>query len=176
MPPLVLWYAIMNSHTQSLIFSASQVAKITNLWPAQVAQIGQFIVPYLPANGKGYRIGYSFRNIVEVVIVSHLIKFGVPRKRIQKYLSDLVGSRFGWLEENGHSGWIVLDDQWRWSAGPTPNEALETLAHSGFIHAAITIDVGLIKQEIQQKIIELGGWNGNAGVADSVAEGSIAVL
>ena len=157
----------MNSYTQLLGFGASQVAKITNLTSSQVAQIGQFIVPHIPANGKGYRIGYSFRNIVEVVIVSYLIKFGVPRKRIQKYLNDLVGSRFGWLEEHGHSGWIVLDDQWRWSAGTTPNEALETLTHSGPVHAAITLDVGLIKQEIQEKIKELEGWKDGAGIVDS---------
>lgn len=167
----------MNTHTQLLGFSASQVAKITGLTSSQVAQIGQFIVPHVPANGKGYRIGYSFRNITEVVIVSYLIKFGVPRKRIQKYLSDLVGSKFGWLEENGHSGWIVLDDKWRWSAGMTPNEALETLTHSGSVHAAITLDVGLIKQEIQKKIEELGGWKDGARsvYADADAAGSLAV-
>lgn len=149
-------------------FTASQVAKITNLLPSQVAQIGQFITPHVPANGKGYRIGYSFRNIVEVHVVSYLIKFGVPRKRIQKYLNDLVGSKFGWLEEGGYSGWVVLDDQWRWSAGPTPNESLETLGHSGLSHAAITLDVGLIKKEIRQKIVELEGWkDGHAVSADA---------
>lgn len=145
----------MNKHMQSFIYSASEVAQITDLTPSQVAQIGQFIVPHTPANGKGYRIGYSFRNIVEVLVVSLLIKFGVPRKRIQKYLSDLVGSRFGWLEEDGHDGWIVLDDGWKWSAGTTPNDALEILKSNREVYAAITLDIGLIKEKVRTKIEEV---------------------
>ena len=162
----------MNLHTQLNTFSASQVAKIAGLTPSQVAQIGQFIAPFRPANGKGYRIGYSFRNIVEVMIAFHLLKFGVPRKRIQKYLGDLVGSRFGWLEEGGHSGWVVLDDKWRWAAGYSTNEALANLSFSGGAFTAITLDVGSMKEAIRQQIVEIGGYDGFAG---HDAEGSIAV-
>lgn len=177
MPPLVLIIKNVNKHMQLFIYSASQVAKITDLTPSQVAQIGQFIVPHIPANGKGFRIGYSFRNIVEVLVVSHLIKFGVPRKRIQKYLSDLVGSRFGWLEEDGHNGWIVLDDGWRWGAGTTPNDALEVLKSNQAVYAAITLDMGLIKERIRNKIkeVEEAEYGRRTNPRANDAEGSIAL-
>ena len=148
-------------YSESIIFGANEVAKIIGITVAQVAQIGQFISPQMPANGKGYRIGYSYKNIVEVCIVLYLMKFGVPRKRIQKYLNDLNSSRMRWLDEDGNNGWIMLDDQWRWSAAYSPNEAIEALYNSGIVHAGITIDLNLIKQTISKKIEELGGVEKN---------------
>lgn len=148
----------MNNYTQSK-FSAGQVAFIASISPAQVAQIGQFIAASAPANGKGYRIGYSFRNVVEVFISLHLIQFGVPRKRIRQYLDNLGRSRMGWLDRDGHDGWIIIDPQWRWAAGTTCDDAIAGLATDRPL-SLVAIDVGKIKNTVTNKIQELGDHNG----------------
>lgn len=118
--------------------------------PATIARVGQFVEPEFPANGKGHRSLYSFRNLVEIRIAEYLGKFGVPQKRIQKYIADLKQSRMGWLREDGPDGWGVLDNLGRWSVGTSIEEAVDVLNKGLQVHTAIIVNIASIKRGIRQ--------------------------
>jgi hypothetical protein len=134
------------------MYLVKQVSSVLDLPCTQIAQIGQIIQPEIPAHGRGHRSNYSFRNMVEIAIFHHMAKFGVPRKHIQRYLKDLGISQFRWLEHEGFDGWVVLDDQWRWSAGTTPDAAIENMERTAPVFAALTVDVKTIKEKIREKL------------------------
>lgn len=115
----------------------------------EVARAGQVITPEVPANGKGYRSLYSFQNLVEIRIVEQLGKFGVPQKRIQRYIEDLRHSKGRWLCNEGADGFVVLDNLWRWGCGSTLELALEPLAESVSPISLIAINLGAIKRSLR---------------------------
>lgn len=149
-------------------FSAKQVATILECKSEEVAQIGQIIIPAFPGKGKGYKSSYSFKNIVEFQIYRLLNGFGVPRKRIKDYIIGLSNTKFPWLENNESGGWATLSDQWTWSVGSTPNDAISITMHSHLVSAAISIDLGHIKRTITERIVDLYG-NGSNGVYNTTA-------
>ena len=134
------------------MYLVKQVSSVLDLPCNQVAQIGQIIQPHIPAHGRGHRSNYSFRNMVEISIFHHMAKFGVPRKHIQRFLDDLVTSQFRWLDHEGYDGWVVLDDELRWSAGTTPDASIENMERTAPVNAAITVDVGAIKNKIRERL------------------------
>ena len=131
-------------------YRASQVATILKCPVEFVSRLGQVILPDDPAFGKGYRIGYSFRNILEVCIAEQLIAFGVPRKKIQFYLNGLRRAHNRWLEIDGPNGWVVLDSELRWAAGMTLEGAISMLPEA---NACIVIDIGKMKWRITRCIM-----------------------
>ena len=133
-------------------YLARDVAAILEKPAAYVAQVGQVIQPHQPAHGRGYRAEYSFKNIVEIALYDTLNKFGVPRKFIKEHLINLGKSRYRWLEHDGKDGWVLLDSEWRWSAGHTPNHTIVNLDQSSPVTAAIVVDLGRIKNTIRQKL------------------------
>ena len=120
--------------------------------------MGQYIIPDSEANGKGHHFSYSFRNLVEMRLQEELGRFGVPQKRIQKYIADLKGSRGQWLEESGQDGWVILDGAFRWAAGNDLGDAIKNLTHAMNVTSLIAVDVGKIKQALrlsqEREIIE----------------------
>lgn len=140
----------MNRH---LTFKASEAAKIMDWEPEAVARVGQYIDPDVPANGKGYRALYSFRNLVEMRLSDYLARFGVPQKRIQKYVIDLRKSQLGWLEENGpDDGYLVLDNLWRWAAGSTVEEIIANLSLKISPVGMIVVNIGAIKRALKMSL------------------------
>ena len=139
----------MNHDSQ---FLAWQAADLMERQPQEIARLGQLVEAEVPANGKGYRALYSFRNLVEMRIAEELGRFGVPQKRIQKYLSDLNNSHMRWLEENGLDGYIVLDRLSRWSAGTTLELAFEALGYQIPVCSAVVINLGLIKKALRLRL------------------------
>lgn len=138
---------------QDLRFKAKEVARITGRAPLTIAHIGQLIEAEVPGNGKGNHSLYSFRNLVEVRLVEYLGKFGIPQKRIQKYIEDLRKSNARWLEEYGADGWIVLDNLWRWGAGETIQDAISALKVTGLTPIGlISINLGAIKRSLRLSI------------------------
>lgn len=128
------------------------VAKLLEKPAAHIAQVGQVIQPHQPAHGRGRRAEYSFKNITEIAIYDFLNNFGVPRKFIKEHLIQLGKSKFRWLEHEGEDGWIILDSNWRWGAGPTPNHAILNLNQGQQTRAAIVVDLGWIKNSIREKL------------------------
>lgn len=133
-------------------FLAHQVARLLDTKVDHVAQIGQVITPAIPAQGRGRRSLYSFQNCIEIALYEVLNKFGVPRKFIKGHIENLRQSKFHWLDEGGESGWVVLDNSWRWSAGPTPDSCLVTLRQSYASMGIIAVDVGSMKVSLRQRI------------------------
>jgi hypothetical protein len=109
------------------------------------ARLAQLIEPAYPAHGKGYRAGYSFQNLIEMVVIDRLIGLRVPHKRIQEYLLSLRQSHGQWLADNDVGGWIVLTHDWRWGAGTSLDIAMRSVAHSAGVDTAIVIHIGAIK-------------------------------
>lgn len=133
-------------------YSARQVADILQKPVAYVAQVGQVIQPHQPAHGRGHRAAYSFKNIIEMALYDVLNKFGVPRKFIKEHLTNLGKAQYRWLEHEGQDGWVVMDSNWRWGAGATPNHAIVNLDQSGPVSAIIAVDLATIKMTIRQKL------------------------
>lgn len=149
----------MNNANHDSGFFASQAAKLINRSPVEVSRLGQLITPDGPANGKGHRSLYSFRNLVEMVVAEEMIRFGVPQKKIQKYLRELRSSRGRWLESGTREDWIILDQLWRWGAGNTLDVAIRSLVNPEAT-AIVAINVGTIRESIKERIRRL--WGGDA--------------
>lgn len=137
-------------------FRAGDAARLLGIPSARVAQMGQYLIPDNEANGKGHHFEYSFRNLVEMRLQEELGRFGVPQKRIQKYIEDLRASKWQWLDYNGQDGIVILDSVYRWAAGSTVEEALKNLSHTMTVTSFIAVDVGLIKQAIRTRMEETG--------------------
>ena len=133
--------ANMHSHYQ-----ASDAATLVGKSVDRFVRLGQIIEPDGASLGKGHKAGYSFRNLVEAIVADTLISFGVPPKRIQKYLVDLRSSHSRWLDRDGNSGWIVLDSEWNWAAGSTLGLAMKLLKKP---HALIALNIEEIKKQIR---------------------------
>ena|SRR5260221_496590 len=129
---------------------ASQAAKVMNIPASEIARLGQVITPSVPAEGKGHRSLYDFRNLIEMKIVIILSAFNVPQKTIRHFLANLRGSRFQWLDEQGRDGWIVLDTQGRWSAGETLTDAIAAMLPP--IDAIVSIDLIPVKQFFRERL------------------------
>ena len=129
---------------------ASQAAKVMNIAPSEIARLGQVITPSIPAEGKGHRSLYDFRNLIEMKIVIILSEFNVPQKTIRNFLQNLRNSRFQWLDELGRDGWIVLDTAGRWSAGETLVDAMAALMPP--IEAVVAIDLVPVKQFFRDRL------------------------
>ncbi len=130
-------------------FVAYEAAQMLDRTSEEIARLGQIVSPDEPANGKGFRAGYSFVNLVEMRIAEELTQFGVPRKHIQRYLTALRNSHMRWLEEDGAEmgAWLVISGE-KWAAGSTMDIAFETLQLSGPIMSLVAIDAGKIKNQI----------------------------
>lgn len=133
-------------------FSASAIASVMECPAQHIAHMGQIIMPDGPANGSGHRAKYSFRNVLEMAIAERLMNFGVPQKRIQRYLEALRKAHNHWLEMKGPDGWVILDGSGRWSAGSTLEGAVEVLALSKPAESLIAIDLGCLKKALIHKI------------------------
>ena len=119
----------------------------------EIARLGQIIVPEYPANGKGYRAYYTGTNLVEMRVTEHLASFGIPQKRIQRFIEDLRKSRYQWLDlDIGRDGWVVLDSTGRWSGGQSVAEALTALEIKLPVVSAVMIDLRPIKKAIRDNI------------------------
>ena len=135
-------------------FSAAHIAVVLECPVQHIAHMGQIVLPDGPANGSGHRAQYSFRNILEMMITERLRSFGVPQKRIQRYLAALRKAHNRWLEIDGpDEGWIVLDRVSRWAAGSTLAGAVEVLALTTPADALIAVDLGRLKQALRHKIV-----------------------
>lgn len=134
-------------------FKASEAAKLLERSPVDIARLGQVVVPAFPANGKGYRAYYSGTNLVEMRVMEHLSSFGIPQKRIQKFIEDLRESRYQWLDlDVGRDGWVILDDSGRWSGGQSVGDALAALEMKMPVVSAVMIDLRPIKKSIRDNI------------------------
>lgn len=134
-------------------FKASEAAKLLERSAVDIARMGQVIVPTFPANGKGYRAYYTGTNLVEMRVGERLASFGIPQKRIQRFVEDLRKSRYQWLDlDVGRDGWVVLDDTGRWSGGESLGEALTALNMRMPVISAVMIDLRPIKQSIRDNI------------------------
>lgn len=134
---------------QDTAYTAGEAAKLIGSNSDDVARLGQIITPDAPANGRGYKSLYSFRNLVELRLGQQLGHFGVSWKRIAKYIDSLRKSRGKWLEEDGLDGWLVLDEFWRWGAGTTLETATASLNKIP-VTAMVAINVGAIKRGIKR--------------------------
>lgn len=137
---------------RDLIFKAREAAKIMDWQPEEVTRVGQYIAPEVPGNGKGHHALYSFRNLIEMRISEYLGKFGVPQKRIQKYIADLRSSKHGWLEEDGPEGLIALDDTWEWAAGSDMDSIMTTLSQRKVPVGIIIVNLGAIKRALRMSL------------------------
>ena len=116
----------------------------------EVARLGQVIEPIGPANGRGHKATYSFRNLVEMQMFKRLNEFGIPWKQIQHYIEKLRQSSCHWLEEDGLDGWILADCEWRWAVGNTLDSANEAFSRLHSAQAFVAINLGAIKQTFRQ--------------------------
>ena len=132
-----------------MAFTAAQIASVMDCPVQRVAHMGQIVIPDGPANGSGHRAQYSFRNILEMAITERLMNFGVPRKRIQRYLEALRKAHNHWLEIDGpDEGFILMSSDWRWGAGTTIEGAVGVLARFLPVDGFIAIDIGFIKKSL----------------------------
>lgn len=131
---------------------ANEAAKVMDRTPETIARLGQIVPPERPAGGKGYRAAYSFRNLIEMRIVEEMVKFGVPRKKIALYVTQLRVSMNRWLD--GHDdGWMVIDGQWNWQI--TSNfDAIQLGWRNKKPDAFLAISIGKIKSELAEKFPE----------------------
>lgn len=136
-------------------YTAGESAVLIERAPAYIARMGQIVTPELPANGKGYRSYYSFRNLIEMQLAEELAGFGVPQKKVQHCITALRHSRCKWLEENGEDGWLVIDRLWRWGAGTTVEIALRSLSIPSPIPSFLTVNILTMKQKLRDKILEV---------------------
>ena len=132
-------------------YQAKDAARLISSTPSDVARLGQVISPDIPADGRGYRSFYSFRNLVEMRLGEELVSIGISWKRISKYIEALRKSHGRWLEEDGLDGWLVLDRLWQWGAGTTLEMAMDAVFQDHQRTLAIAVNVGLIKQAIRRK-------------------------
>lgn len=132
-------------------YTAKDAAGIMLSTPSEVARMGQVISPDVPANGKGYRSLYSFRNLVEMMLGNELAHLGVSWKRICKYIEAMRKSHGRWLEKDGLDGWLVLDRFWRWGAGTTLEMAMEAVFKDRPHDLVIAINVGMIKRALRHR-------------------------
>lgn len=132
-------------------YQAKDAARLISSTPSDVARLGQVISPDIPADGRGYRSFYSFRNLVEMRLGEELVSIGISWKRISKYIEALRKSHGRWLEEDGLDGWLVLDRLWQWGAGTTLEMAMDAVFQDHPRTLAIAVNVGLIKQAIRRK-------------------------
>lgn len=132
-------------------FQASEAATIMSRNPALIARLGQIVTPELPANGKGYRAAYSFRNLVEMRIVEEMVKFGVPRKRIAGYLATLRDSKMNVFDDTKEEAWIVIDGSWRWQIANT-FAAVRLGWWAEEPDSLLAISIGKIKKELKERI------------------------
>lgn len=140
-------------------YVANEAAQLLDRTSEEIARLGQIVEPFEPALGKGYRALYSFVNLVEMRIAEELAQFGVPRKRIQKYLTALRTSYMRWLEEDGAEmgAWLIVSGDQRWAAGSTVEIAFQTLWRSGYFTSFVAVDVGKIKATILKlNTVEVG--------------------
>lgn len=136
---------------------ASQAAKVMGIPSSEIARLGQIITPSIPAQGKGHRALYDFRNLIEMKIVLLLSIFNVPHKNIHFLLEKLRNSHFQWLDEEGRDGWIVLDTNGQWSAGTTLNDAVSAITSE--IEALVSINLTPIKEYFRENFPTDGVWN-----------------
>jgi hypothetical protein len=144
----------------SHLLLASQAADIIGLPATEIARLGQIIVPYASAGGKGRRALYDFRNLVEMHIVLAFASFGVPQKIMQQFLKNLRNARNKWLEENGRDGWIVMDTKWQWGAGDIVSEALLAVKQPS---AAIVVHLAPIKAILRERLQEINPMGVRSG-------------
>jgi len=154
----------MNQDTE--YYQARDAAKFMESTSSEVAKLGQVITPEIPADGKGYRSLYSFRNMVEMRLGDHLARMGVSWKRVGKYISDLRVSNKRWLDSDGLDGWLVLDSSWNWGAGTTLDIAVYSVFKGRHTDVFIAVDVGMIKDAIRSAIDN----NGDAITDDQLKE------
>lgn len=130
-------------------YQAGEAAELINLTSADVAKLGQIITPDVPADGKGYRSLYSFRNLVEMRLGEELSRIGISWKRINKYIEELRKSYCRWLDEYGRDGWLVLDGTWKWGAGDTLEMAMYSIFKGSVASMIIAVNIKVIKDGIR---------------------------
>ena len=131
------------------LFLAHQAAHVANRNVREIARLGQIVAPERPAGGKGFRARYSFSNLVQMRIAEEMARFGVPRKRIGVYLSDLRYSFLRWLEVDGSDGWIIVSDNGQWSVVTSFEILREDQLESS---ALLSINIGKIKTEMRNNL------------------------
>lgn len=140
----------MNQDTE-LSFQARDAARLMSSTPSDVARLGQIITPDFPADGRGYRSLYSFRNLVEMELGNELSHLGISWKKIAKYIEALRKSHGRWLEEDGLDGWLVLDRFWKWGAGTTLEMAMGAVFKNRPHDLVIAANIGMIKRAIRRR-------------------------
>lgn len=138
-------------------YQAGEAAELINSTSADVAKLGQIITPDVPADGRGYRSLYSFRNLVEMRLGEELSRIGISWKRINKYIEELRRSYCRWLEEDGRDGWLVLDGAWKWGAGDTLDMAMYSIFGDSKASMIIAVNLKMIKDGI--RLAKYGGGN-----------------
>ena len=134
------------------LFIAGEAAKVMEREPAAVARLGQIVTPEQPAHGRGYRAGYSFRNLVEMRLAEEFSRLGVSQKRIQRALVALRHSHGRWLEKDGADGYVLLDSLGRWSAGATFDLALYPLTRTIAVASVIAVNLALVKTALRHRL------------------------
>lgn len=128
--------------------AASEAASVMGRDILATVRLGQIIEPEVEAGGKGYRAGYSFRNLIEMRVAEEMIKFGVPRKRIMSYLKIIKNALTSWMKDDG---WIVIDDTWEWQL-TSDFSAIALGWKKREPTALLAIRVGKIKQELEDNL------------------------
>lgn len=141
----------MNQDTELQHYEAKDAAALISSTSSDVARLGQIITPDIPADGRGYKSLYSFKNLVEMRLGSELAHLGIPWKRISKYIEALRKSHGRWLEKDGLDGWLVLDRFWQWGAGTSLDAAMDALFKDRPRGLVIAIDIGMIKRGIRSR-------------------------
>lgn len=139
----------MNQDTD--YFTAGGAARVMSSTSSEVARLGQIIPPAMPANGKGHRSLYSFRNLVEMRLGDELAHLGISWKKICKYIEALRKSHGRWLEKDGLDGWLVLDRFWKWGAGTTLEMAMEAVFKNRPHDLVIAVNVSMMKKSLRRR-------------------------
>ena len=133
-------------------YKAAEAAKLIERTSVDVARLGQIVTPEIPANGKGYRAFYSFRNLVEMRLAEELGKFGIPQKRIERMIEELRKTKCRWLDLDGRDGVVILDRNWKFAAGDTIDLALRSISVNIPVTSAMIVDLGIIKRAIRRNM------------------------
>lgn len=125
-----------------------------------IAKMGQIITPHREANGRGYRAAYSFRNMVEMRIVEELSFYGIPQKKIQRYIQNFgKETKIDWLVDLQTNIWLAIDGWGHWAIGNDLEDVMDILSLGGRDKtlSSVVVDVGKIKQDIRnglERIVE----------------------
>jgi len=133
-------------------YNAGQVARILQKDSMAIAKMGQLITPHREANGRGYRAAYSFRNMVEMKILEELSYYGVPQKKIQKYIHNFgKATNIDWLVDPQTNIWLVITGWGKWAIGNNLDDAMGivSLGQHEMAISAIVVNIGKIKQDVR---------------------------